>query len=122
MVEIVDSVAASLVPTPARSVKGVWTGIARQAIDAHKRGEVLVVVLADKAEYKKMVNGMSEALRLQSYSRRFVTETGEDGKVKAWLVLEDGLTVPPDSEALPIRRHRSKVPPSRPHNHERREA
>lgn len=89
MVDIVGSVGPEEVPQDGGKAFGVWTGLAHQVIEAHEQGKVLVVKVGDRAEYKKMVNGMSERLRVAGYARRFVTRDEPDGGVQAWLRLED---------------------------------
>ena len=77
------------VPAGRAATFGLWTGLANQAIQAYEKGEVLVVKVKDRAEYKKLVNGMSEKLRQEGFARNFAAVDEPDGSVKAYLRLSE---------------------------------
>lgn len=86
--EVIGTVAPSEVPAVA-PMPGRWTNLARQAIAAHQKGQVLVVKVKDRAEYKRMVNGMSDAFRRAGYGRSFSAIDEQDGSVRCYLQLND---------------------------------
>lgn len=109
--KVVGSVKPEEVPDLPKANKGVWTSLALKAIEAHRRGEVLVVTCANRDEYKRMRNGMAEKIRLAGYARSFTAvnaEEPEDG-VRVYLGLLDkapgrnGSVAPPN-----LRRPRKK--------------
>lgn len=77
--EIVGTVMPQEIPQTKIKILGQWTGLAVQAIEAAEQGRVLVVKVADREEYKRMVNGMSEKLRYAGYSREFAAVDEADG-------------------------------------------
>ena len=80
--EVVGKVTQAEVPQGRKKAFGVWTALARQIIDAHMQGEVLVVKVANADERRRMANGVSEVLRLAGFSRSFTTvEDGEGLRV-----------------------------------------
>jgi hypothetical protein len=78
-VKIAGDVAPDEVPLLPGANMGQWTGLAKLVIEAYEQGRVLVVMAADKAEYRRMINGMSEVIRQRGYSRRFVTVDEPEG-------------------------------------------
>lgn len=86
--EIVGSVDPEEVPQDQTTrAFGVWTGLAVQAVAAAAKGKVLVVMLQDRDEFKRMRNGIADRLRYLGYSRSLVTEDQPDGRIKVWLQL-----------------------------------
>lgn len=77
--KVVGSVSPDEVPRTGETTFGLWTSLAMQAIDEHKKGRVLTVKVADQAEYKKLGNGVAEKLRQHGYARRFAAVKEEDG-------------------------------------------
>ena len=88
---------------------GTWTTLARQVIEAHEQGQVLEVTVADRAEYKRLVNGMAEVLREAGYSRIFTAIDEPDGSVHAYLQLRDKLGKTTSVVVQPIRRPRKRT-------------
>lgn len=107
--KVVGRVKPEEVPLGEKAVFGVWTGLAEQAIAAHANGEVLVVSLENRDEFKRMSNGMAERIRLAGYSRRFTAVDEPDGSVKVYV---DMVAKEPDnvtSVAPPNRRPRKRA-------------
>lgn len=113
--ELLESVDPSEVPEGAsRSARpGLWTGLARRAINDCDQGKVTVVVFKDEAEYKKMRNGISDYLRKAGYRPTPTVVTNANGTLRVFLQLERKVEVinnnhprrPAASGIRPVRRH-----------------
>jgi hypothetical protein len=103
MVSIVGRVTPNEVPEIGTAVGfGVWTDLARQAIAAYQQDEVLVVTCADRTEFKRMVNGMSETLRKAGYMRRFVSQDMPDKSVQVWMRLVERTSPQPNGSTTSV--------------------
>lgn len=109
--EIVGTVSPEEVPrdhTPARH--GVWGQLLMQVIDAYKQGKLVVVKVPNRAEYRRMRNGMAERTRQMGYSQRFLPVDNDDGTVTVYLGLEARETPSPNVSVLdrPLTRPKRK--------------
>jgi len=78
-VEVIGSVAPEEVPRLA-PVRGIWTALARRAIEDHEQGRVTVVKLDTQEAAKRMRNGMSDYIRKAGYLLHPVAvDQGKDG-------------------------------------------
>jgi hypothetical protein len=108
--EIVGSVAKDEVPegrTPSQN--GIWTGLARRAVEDHKQGRVTMIQVTDNEEYKRMRNGTHDAFRQLGYQLFPVIVDQPDG-MRIFLEVEERKSAPTNgtvkSPRAPIRRRR----------------
>ena len=105
--EVLGSISPDEVPEGEIRAMGTWTILAQQVIQAHRAGKVLVVKVKDRAEQKRMVNGMSERLRQNGYARQFTSVNEPDGKVTVYCKLAD--PQPASVVVSPLKRPRKRA-------------
>lgn len=105
--EIVGKVTQADVPLTGKKSSGIWTNLARQMIETHMQGQVLVVRVADNEERKRMVNGTAEVIRHAGLSRSFTTVNDPDGGMRVYCQLID--REPASVVVKPLKRPRRRA-------------
>lgn len=90
MMEILNSVDAREVPEGQKRIThpGVWSGLVKRAIADFESGKVTVIVMKDETEYKKMRNGIAQAIRDAGYRTVPTVVPNPDGSLKVFLEVE----------------------------------
>jgi hypothetical protein len=87
--KVIGSVAPEEVPEGerSRSRTGVWSELARRAIQDHENGRVTMVQVDDDKELKKLRNNLVQYLRPKGYRMHPVVVRQSDGGTRVFLEL-----------------------------------